>query len=59
MYAGDYPTDLIEVWAEHIKKWAKKTKNVFCYFNNDVKGFAVHNAMRLQEIITHKAVAVG
>jgi uncharacterized protein YecE (DUF72 family) len=54
-YAGNYPADHLAHWADLIRKWSRKARDVYCYFNNDVKGFAVENAMTLREMLAGKA----
>ena len=49
-YAGAYTKKDLKKWSEFIKN-LKKEKSVFCYFNNDERGFAVKNAMQLKELI--------
>ena len=46
-----YYSDLeLKIWAEKIRQYLKKV-DVYCYFNNDIQGFAVKNAMTLREIL--------
>ncbi|MHB9030796.1 MAG: DUF72 domain-containing protein [Candidatus Latescibacterota bacterium] len=49
MYQGSYSDDQLRVWADRIGEWSGRTEEIFFYFNNDWQGYAVHNAMRLQE----------
>lgn len=49
--SGKYSTKELEGFAEDINEVVSKGKNVYCYFNNDEKGFAIDNAMALREII--------
>lgn len=50
LYASSYTDKQLSVWAEKIKEYRKKY-DVFCYFNNDVSGFAIKNAKRLRELL--------
>lgn len=49
-YQGSYSEDTLQIWADRCKKWLE-TKDVFIYFDNDEKGYAPFNAMRLKELI--------
>lgn len=46
-YQGNYSAKALSVWAKDIKRWKKQGKEVFCYFDNDEKGFAPKNALTL------------
>ena len=46
-YRGKYDTPKITELCETIKDFAKKGKEVFCYFNNDIEGYAWQNAQEL------------
>jgi uncharacterized protein YecE (DUF72 family) len=43
---GNYSRTELDEWAERIRRW-KRRREVFAYFNNDWKGFAVDNARYL------------
>lgn len=47
-YAGNYPDQLLEEWARKIASWSVQLEQFFVYFNNDVAGHAVRNAMTLR-----------
>jgi uncharacterized protein YecE (DUF72 family) len=49
-YQGDYDDKTLSGWARLCEKWLK-TKDVFVYFDNDEKGYAAFNAIRLKELI--------
>ncbi|MDJ0393733.1 DUF72 domain-containing protein [Rhodococcus sp. G-MC3] len=49
LYASGYDDDALTVWAERIAEWTTQKLDVFVYFDNDVKGYAPHDAMRLIE----------
>ncbi len=38
-------------WAGAVSSWAAAGRDVFCYFDNDEKGYAAQNARRLDEMI--------
>jgi uncharacterized protein YecE (DUF72 family) len=48
MYASGYSEEQLKEWAEKIAGWEVET---FVYFNNDIEGYAVHNARRLREVM--------
>lgn len=49
-YAGEYGPKLLRNWSKKILTWQKKV-DVFCYFDNDEKSFAVKDAKQLKKII--------
>jgi uncharacterized protein YecE (DUF72 family) len=50
-YQGKYTTSELAGWAGAISTWKRQGKQVFCYFNNDVEGFAPQNAASLSEML--------
>ena len=46
IYASSYSDDELDDWARKIKNW-RKEKDVYVYFDNDVKTYAPFDAMRL------------
>jgi len=48
-YGGTYPEDELEAWGERIAAWDEEGTDVYAYFNNDMKGYAVANAQQLRE----------
>lgn len=50
LYSSNYSYGELKVWAQKIKKF-QKLGEVYCYFNNDVGGFAIKNAQQLKEIL--------
>lgn len=50
-YQGSYSDETLQKWAEQCYDWSN-TKEVFVYFDNDEKGYAAFNAIRLRELIT-------
>ncbi len=50
-YEGNYPDNLLARFALRIREWNTSGLDVFAYFNNDLKGFAVKNALTLQDFI--------
>ncbi len=50
-YEGDYDAQALSGWAGAISTWAGKGLPVYCYFDNDQKGYAPRNALSLQEML--------
>lgn len=50
-YQGSYSSDILKDWSDFFSKMKKKGKEIWCYFDNDQKGFAADNASQLQKII--------
>jgi len=50
-YAGSYPHEVLGQWAERIGEWAAQGKDVLAYFNNDLDGSAVRNALSLRAMV--------
>jgi len=50
LYSSLYSDEELKVWAEKIRGYLK-THDVYCYFNNDVSGFAVKNALFLKKLL--------
>ena len=49
LYASGYTDRALDQWAERCDTWAAAGQDVFCYFDNDMKGYAPHDARRLIE----------
>ena len=49
-YASNYEDDALRGWAKRIKGWRAEARDVFAYFNNDERGYAPKNALRLREL---------
>jgi len=47
LYSGDYPDDVLRVWADRLRNWAAHGLDGYAYFNNDVEGYAIKNARTL------------
>ncbi len=50
-YEGDYTKRQLNAWGKRFKDWMKDGKDIYCYFNNDLKGCAVRNADSLRQIV--------
>lgn len=44
LYVSGYSPDALDAWADRCATWAEAGQDVFVYFDNDVKGFAPHDA---------------
>ena len=53
-YKGKYDEKTLSDWAEAFSSWASQEKEVFCYFDNDEKAYAVQNALKLKELLADK-----
>jgi len=51
LFSSKYTKKELKDLAEKIKKWRKKNKDVFVYFNNDTSGYAVQNAKTLTKLL--------
>src|SRR5919107_1866295 len=47
LYASGYNDASLDEWAEKCRRWAE-SRDVYVYFDNDIKGYAPHDAMALQ-----------
>jgi uncharacterized protein YecE (DUF72 family) len=52
LYGSNYSDAELFEWAEKIRKWEKTKKTVFVYFNNDIHGFAIKNALALKKLLS-------
>jgi uncharacterized protein YecE (DUF72 family) len=50
-YQGQYDTRTLAGWAGAFSTWAGQGKQIFCYFDNDERGYAAQDALRLQQMI--------
>ncbi|MDB5106299.1 MAG: hypothetical protein JWP91_3988 [Fibrobacteres bacterium] len=50
-YQGSYPDGILSEWADKMREWSRKRKQVYCYFNNDIGGYAPHNALTLMGMV--------
>jgi uncharacterized protein YecE (DUF72 family) len=49
LYTSGYTDESLDAWADKCRGWNAAGLDVFVYFDNDVKGFAPYDAMRLIE----------
>jgi uncharacterized protein YecE (DUF72 family) len=47
LYASGYTDRALDQWAERCRRWVEAGQDAFCYFDNDMKGYAPHDARRL------------
>jgi uncharacterized protein YecE (DUF72 family) len=47
LYASGYTEQALDAWAERCRAWAGAGQDVFVFFDNDIKGYAPHDAMAL------------
>ncbi|OBF80397.1 sensor histidine kinase [Mycobacterium sp. 852002-51163_SCH5372311] len=52
IYAGSYSDDQLRRWADRITQWRDDGRDVWMYFNNDLGGHAVRNALTLRELLS-------
>ncbi len=50
-YGGSYSREALSGWAGLFKGWAAEGVDVYCYFDNDEKGFAALNAVDLKAMV--------
>jgi uncharacterized protein YecE (DUF72 family) len=50
-YQGSYTNRKLNSWAGNISDWNEQGFDVFCYFDNDERGYAAENARTLRRII--------
>jgi uncharacterized protein YecE (DUF72 family) len=51
LYEGSYSESDLRWWADRIGEWREQGRRVVVYFNNDLGGHAVRNALRLRELV--------
>jgi len=52
-YRGKYSKQSPAGWAGAFSSWAKQGKEIYCYFDNDEKGYAVQNAIELNNMLKY------
>ena len=50
-YQGSYDDRRLRGWAERARRWEEEGKDVFIYFDNDQKGYAAADALRLDRML--------
>ena len=51
LYASRYRATELTAWASRIGAWARSGADVFVYFDNDARGHAPHDALRLRRML--------
>ncbi|WP_266367006.1 DUF72 domain-containing protein [Tellurirhabdus rosea] len=51
LYHGGYSDEELAGWAELVREWHRAGKDVYVYFNNDIGGHAVRNALTLRALL--------
>ena len=54
LYASKYPTEILEEYAQKFKKWIAENHTIWAFFNNDVNGYAVEDALILRKMLEAK-----
>jgi uncharacterized protein YecE (DUF72 family) len=54
-YQGDYSPQALSGWAGAFSAWARQGKDIFCFFDNDQRGYAPANAMSLIDTLKPEA----
>lgn len=49
-YQGRYDTQALSGWAGAADAWARSGRDVYCYFDNDQRGYAAGDALRLRQM---------
>ncbi len=50
-YVGRYPDEILLGWTDWIVAQAKAERPVWCYFNNDIHGHAIEDALTLRAMV--------
>lgn len=50
-YGGTYPAEALDAWAERMVQWEEDGRDIYAYFNNDMRGYAVDNARKLRDLV--------
>ena len=50
-YQGSYSKRQLTSWARKFHNWAEGGKEIYCFFDNDQKGYAAKNALTLKNIL--------
>lgn len=49
-YSGSYTHRELNQWASRINQWRKRLSTIYVYFNNDIGGWAIKNAIELKRL---------
>ncbi len=50
-YQGSYSGQALAAWARRFRDWRGEGRRVYCYFDNDEKGYAARDALRLKAML--------
>ena len=50
-YQGTYDDVALKAWARRIRAWSRDGKAVWCFFDNDDRGYAAKDALRLKAML--------
>ncbi len=50
-YQGSYDGRTLSGWARRMLGWSQEGRDVYCYFDNDEKGYAPRDALRLRDMV--------
>lgn len=50
-YKGRYKENDLAGWAADISQWRSQGKEIYCYFDNDERGLAPNDALRLERLV--------
>ena len=50
---GNYSETELREWSQRVSEFRRRG-DVYCYFNNDWKGYAVRNGVRLRELLDER-----
>ncbi|MCO6149655.1 DUF72 domain-containing protein [Flavobacterium sp. NRK1] len=50
-YKGSYTDETLNKWADNCREWLGNNNDVYVYFDNDEKGYAAFNALRLKQLL--------
>jgi uncharacterized protein YecE (DUF72 family) len=56
LYASRYGDSELKSWARRARAWARAGADVFIYFDNDARGHAPHDAVRLRRMLASKSI---
>ena len=52
LYASSYSDEMLEDFAAKFRKWINQGHVIWAFFNNDIHGYALVNANRLEELLS-------
>jgi uncharacterized protein YecE (DUF72 family) len=52
IYTGTYSNNELRRWADRIAQWDRDGRDVWVYFNNDLGGHAVRDALSVRELLS-------